>query len=760
MKRIYTFVCCLLICECACSAAKPGATILGHCYDSLSTGAMAGVSIEIEGVGLATEADEDGSFSLQAVPAGTWTMKATCVGYRTNRQVITIEAADTVAHVRFQMMPRPVEVDRISVIDDARHAEASSGALVSLSKEEIRQSPGHASDISRVISLHPSIAKSSDAYNSLSVRGGHPNETRFMIDGFTVPSINHFPLPGNSSGSYSLIRADLVSNVDFWPGGRSARYGGHLSGLMSVDLRQGRRDRVGGRIGAGLTGFHADLEGPLPSGNGSWLVSARRSLVDWLAESVDAGVAPKYTDALIKMNLDLGDRHKLNLLTVYGTDNLLITPAIALTEGYVFMGDMRATESIAGLRWKARWHSRLTATTTVSVSQVKHGVDLYRIYRNVPYALDHSRHTEGRAEWFGRWQMNPWWGLNVSADWHFTSDRIHLMTNGAVGPLGHGTTVPPVDERLSATNLGVSLTNWFALGKSVEWSAGLRADYFDRGDGWHLGPRLRVNWYPTRDWKVVAALGRLYQPLPTRLPLLAVGSDELSAPSVRDINLGIRYEFSANSISLEGYHKYYDHLPLDRGYGGVIFPFDQVGVFYTAQPFYWLVDDGRAEAYGCELVFRRNYVGSLYGILVLGLSQAHYRDIRGTWRPRYHQTDRRLGLEGGVDLGQGFTVSLRFQLQSGAPNTPVDTARTKRVYTTVYQTDQFMLSNLPVYYNANLRAEKRVIAESWTLTLYISIWNLFDKKRVLEYYWDFGSDSIAARYEWGLIPIVGIEWEF
>jgi hypothetical protein len=727
--------------------------------------AVSGASVSIRNSGLTSESAADGRFQFDDVPAGRWTVWASHVGYRPAQETITAGAGDTSVFVLVHLTPRPVNVGGISVIDEVQPEEMEAAGRLALSAGEIRQSPGHAGDINRVMSLHPSVAKSHDAFNSLAVRGGHPSETRFIVDGFVVPNINHFPLPGSSAGSYSLIRADLVRRLNFSPGGEPAYHGGYLSGLMDIELRRGRSDRIGGTVGAGLAGLFTDLEGPLPGIKGSWLISLRKSFINWLAESVDAGVAPEYEDAVAKVVIELNPSHCLNLLGLYGTDDLVITPEMSRAENYGFVGDVAATEWTAGVRWQSRWHRRFTSSMTVSAASIDHGVDLDRRLSDSPYARDHSNHTTGRLGLLGSWHVVSGWNVQVSADWSQTTNDIEFSARQVEGPLGYQMSTPLVDLSVSATELGLSISNRVMLNDAVECAAGLRADRFetdlyDSGDGWYLAPRLGLTWHPAADWEVMTGLGWYYQPLPIRLPLQARFVDSLSHPSVRSLNVGVRYRRAGVSVSLEAYHKYYDGFPLDPTYWGVTFPFDQLGNYYVSVPYGALIDSGKAEAYGCELVLKRNYVGGVYGVLALGLSNSHYQDLRGVWRPRYYQTDFSFGVEGGVDLGRGVTASLRLQVHSGAPVTPIDSVLSDSYQETILKPRDFKQSNLPTYYNANLKVEKSVALESTELTMYASIWNLFDNKRVLEYYWNSRTHSREARYEWGLIPIIGIEWKF
>ena len=164
-----------------------------------------------------------------------------------------------------------------------------------LSFEEIRRSPGGFEDVVRAVAVFPGVAQVSAGRNDLIVRGGAPSENIYVVDNLEIPNINHFGTQGSGGGPLSYINLDFVRETSFSTGGFGARYGDRLSSVLTIDLREGRTDRLGGKATISATQFGLNLEGPIGE-NGTFLVSARRSYLDLIFRASGFSFVPEYWD--------------------------------------------------------------------------------------------------------------------------------------------------------------------------------------------------------------------------------------------------------------------------------------------------------------------------------------------------------------------------------------------------------------------------------------------------------------------------------
>jgi outer membrane receptor for ferrienterochelin and colicin len=132
-----------------------------------------------------------------------------------------------------------------------------------LAAEEIRRFPGGFEDIVRTVATLPGVAVVNEGgRNDLLVRGGGPSENLYLINNIEVPNINHFGSQGSSSGALSFVNLDFIDRVEFSTGGFGARYGDKMSSVLSLGIRPGRSDRIGGEATISATQFGLNLEGP------------------------------------------------------------------------------------------------------------------------------------------------------------------------------------------------------------------------------------------------------------------------------------------------------------------------------------------------------------------------------------------------------------------------------------------------------------------------------------------------------------------
>ena len=156
-----------------------------------------------------------------------------------------------------------------------------------LSLRQILKSAAALQDVSRYVQALPGVViGTNDFRNDIIVRGGSPLENLFVVDNVEIPNINAFANFASAGGTVSLLDAELLQDVTFLTGGYPAPYINRTSSVLQVTQREGNRKEFGGWATLGFAGAGAILEGPINAGKGSWVVSARRSFLDFFTEDV------------------------------------------------------------------------------------------------------------------------------------------------------------------------------------------------------------------------------------------------------------------------------------------------------------------------------------------------------------------------------------------------------------------------------------------------------------------------------------------
>jgi hypothetical protein len=313
--------------------SQPTGTVKGQVHSRKPRTALPGVAVSLDGTELVSNTGGDGWFTLEGVPLGSYTVQFRMIGYRPLARPDVIVRPNRITFVDVELERLPVQLDGIVVVSGYfPDEEKQPTSITGYSGEEIRRAPGSAGDVSRIMATLPSVAKINDQSNSLIVRGGSPIENAFFVDNVEIPNVNHFPTQGTSGGAIGLLNVDFIQDVSFRTGGFSASYGDRLSSVMDIKLREGNRNEFDGQLDLNFAGFGGVAEGPLGSGRGAWLLSARRSYLDLIIKLADVGstVAPRYGDYQGKLVYDFSPNHKLMLLGVMGYDQMHSDSAVAV----------------------------------------------------------------------------------------------------------------------------------------------------------------------------------------------------------------------------------------------------------------------------------------------------------------------------------------------------------------------------------------------------------------------------------------------
>ena len=274
-------------------APKPAAgavSIEGVVLERGTRKPLALASVAVEG-GPTAMADERGRFALRGVATGHHIIRVIASDhdpFQTHEEVRDGEKTK----VTYYLHRQAVSAYETVVQGEREQKEV---AKSSLSLEEIKRVPGTSGDAVAVVQTLPGVARAPYGLGLLPVRGTLPGDTVGYLDGISIPSIFHFgDLP------ISVVNADALSGIDFYPGNFSARFGRALGGTVELRGRSGASEGVHGYGDISFIDAKALVETPT-SENGSLLVTARRSYVDLVLSTAGVdSISPRYYDYLVR----------------------------------------------------------------------------------------------------------------------------------------------------------------------------------------------------------------------------------------------------------------------------------------------------------------------------------------------------------------------------------------------------------------------------------------------------------------------------
>lgn len=743
-------------------AQSPVGSLEGKVLDAGTQAPLVGVNVLVGGTALGAVTGPDGRYVIPAVPVGSYTLHFRLIGYAAAAEPDVIVRPKRLSVVNAELAESVLESEQVTVTagffrrDDVQMMNA-----VGLSREEIRRAPGSGGDVSRIIMGMPSVAKVNDQSNALIVRGGSPLENAFYIDGIEVPNINHFPTQGATGGPIGMVNVDLIDEVNFHTGGFAPAYGGRMSSILDIRFREGNRREFDGQLDLNIAGFGGVAEGPLGD-RGSYLLSVRRSYLDLVMSMFDVGttVAPNYGDVQGKVVLDLSPSHTLSVVGLFGDDHNAPDLEAARENDMLAYGRQDIYQGAAGAVWRALWGTDAYSVTTLGYLSSSFDEEFTETSTGILLMRNRSAERTVSLRSTLHLTLSPAHALEVGAE----AKRMMNGYDNAYGASGQADGTPTAAAAVSSD---IAAT---AAGLSVNWSVkpfapltvtlGTRADWFSANDRVTVSPRASLALFIDELTTFRVSSGIYRQNLP--LLLLAQEPSNASLPDPYAVHYiaGIdRLLTEDTKLTLEYYLKEYYDYPVDPA-DPALFLVDEVfyryGFFLSHGP---LSSAGRARSQGVELTLQKKLASDLYGMASVALFRSEYRGADGVRRDRVFDNRVIVSAEGGYKPNSEWEFSARWIYAGGTPYTPFDMARSQMLKRGVFDAARINDARYPAYHSMNVRFDKRFHFESSNLVLYLSAWNVYDRKNVASYFWNERENEVQTIYQWNLLPIFGVEYE-
>lgn len=464
-------------------SAQNGFRISGTIRSADDGETLPGVSVNAPSLGLGTASNEYGFYSLLLPPNDSVEVVFSFVGYQTKTIRIALQE-DLRMDIRLAF---GIELETVEVnAEGTREAMASTQMSVeAINTREVKMIPvllGE-SDILKAIQLKPGIPSGSEGTTGLFVRGGGNDQNLIILDEAVVYNPNHL------FGFFSTFNTDAVKDLKLYKGGFPAQYGGRLSSVIDVRLKEGNNEEFEGAGGIGLLASRLTLEGPVQKGRSSFIVSGRRTYVDLFTRAVnraqaqnnsDANPIPDYFfyDLNAKINFQIGEKDQVFLSGYFGRDNFGFS-------GDVFNFNFDWGNATGTARWNHIFSPRLFANTTLTVSDYQYNI---------------GNEVTGFSSQLGSSIRD----INGKADFFYALNNQHSMRFGAQ-ITGHRFTV----GRLRAGSEDGVVS--FSSGRDLiaqEWGA-----YW--GDEWEPNSKLAIQ--TGLRWSGFHTGGKVYQGLEPRV---------------------------------------------------------------------------------------------------------------------------------------------------------------------------------------------------------------------------------------------------
>lgn len=307
----------------AAQTAPSPAAISGRVIDQQSGDPIAGAAVQVAELKSAVVTDANGRFTIASLPPGTHRLTVSIVGYILATREITV-SADRAVELTIPLAEGTGTYREDVTVrgDTTAPAEPAVAGQHILGSAELQNLRGvMVDDPLRAAQALPGVSATDDLHGVFAVRGNGFNHIGFTLNGVPTRYLLHTVEAVEGGGSTAMINGDILERVSLMAGAYPQRVGGRTGALVGFELREGSRDRSSSRLAVSGSSVSFVSEGPLGSDQrGSWLVSGRKSYLDFLFEQVfdDPTFTFGFEDVQAYLVRDVGTRHQLRATLVGG----------------------------------------------------------------------------------------------------------------------------------------------------------------------------------------------------------------------------------------------------------------------------------------------------------------------------------------------------------------------------------------------------------------------------------------------------------
>ena len=611
------------------SMAQKRVTISGFIKDTKTGEALISASVYVTNEKRGTATNAYGFFSISVKSADSIGVVISYQGYQP--QIFTISGkADQVFDYNLQEKTNSLTEVIVSSSKNNNNITKAKMSVINIPMKQIKTLPAIAGerDILKIVQLLPGVQSGQEGTTGFYVRGGNTDQNLVQLDEATVYNPNHL------FGLFSTFNTNAINSVTLIKGGYPAQYGGRLSSILDITMKEGNKKKFSGEGGIGLVSSNLTLQGPITKNKSSFIISARRTFLDLIAKAV----VPKNK----------------------GLDNAKYAGASSLNYGINF-GNTTGT-----VRWNHLYNKKLFSNTSfiyndyhlsLTTTQDQYYAQLYTGIKDVNLKTDFSYYPSANH--------------SIKAGVNYAYSTLFPSTTSAKVPRSGNINKPNLDsiQRKYSSLVSFYVNDDITISEKFSASAGLRVPVFIKSDVQYLRyePRATVKYQLDDATSIKAAytiMNQFQHLIPSSTASLPtdiwISSSKIVKPQTsQQIAIGLFKNFKDNNFeaSIEGYYKTMNNQVLFKEGAQSL----QSADIDTKLTF------GRGNSYGAELFIKKN-IGRFTGWLSYTLSWTNQKFDSlnfGKQFPFTYDKRHNLSIVGTYDLSKRWTLSGAFVFTSG-----------------------------------------------------------------------------------------------
>lgn len=641
------------------SMAQTKITISGYVKDTKTGEALIGASVYITNEKRGTTSNAYGFYSITAKKTDSLGVVISYQGYQPELFTIAGKIDKTIDYSLHEKSNELTEVVVSSVRND-NNISKSRMSVISIPMKQIRTLPaiGGERDILKIIQLLPGVQSGQEGTTGFYVRGGNTDQNLVQLDEATIYNPNHL------FGLFSTFNTNALNSVTLIKGGYPAQYGGRLSSILDITMKEGNKKKFSGEGGIGLISSNLTLEGPIKKNKSSFIISGRRTFIDLLTPLV----VPKnknntnyyFYDVNAKVNFELTKNDHLYLSFFKGLDNAKYAGANSLNYGINF-GNSTGTA-----RWNHLFNKKLFANTSfiyndyhlsLTTTQDQYYALLYTGIKDINVKTDFSYFTSSSQ--------------TIKAGVNYSYSTLFPSTSSAKVPRNGNIGKPSLDsiQRKYSSQVAFYVNDDITLSENISASVGLRVPLFISRDIQYLRyePRATIKYQLDNATSLKAAytvMNQFQHLVPSSTASLPtdiwISSSKVVKPQTsQQWALGFFKNFEDNTYeaSIEGYYKTMNNQVLFKE-GAQSLQSDDIDSKLTF---------GKGRSYGVEVFVKKN-VGKLTGWLsyTLSFTNQKFDSLNfGNQFPFAYDKRHNISVVSTYDVNKRWIFSAAFVFTSG-----------------------------------------------------------------------------------------------
>ena len=334
-------------------------TLSGYIKDAKTGEALVGASVFIENNAKGTSTNVYGFYSI-TISSQLTIVRYSYIGYNQIEKSIDLNK-----DLRFniELSEKQDVLDEVIIESKQldQNTQSTQMGKIELSMDKVKTIPAFMGevDILKTIQFLPGVSSGGEGNTGFYVRGGGPDQNLILLDEATVYNASHL------FGFFSVFNADAIKNVSLTKGGMPSNYGGRLSSVLDITMKDGNYKSFQADGGIGLIASRLTLQGPIKEDTASYIISGRRTYIDVLTEpfipdtSSFKGSGYFFYDLTAKLNWRLSDKDRLYLSSYFGRDVFTFN-----NQDLDFIFNVPWGNATASLRWNHLFSDKIFVNTT------------------------------------------------------------------------------------------------------------------------------------------------------------------------------------------------------------------------------------------------------------------------------------------------------------------------------------------------------------------------------------------------------------